>query len=145
MITFLNVYYLFIYLFIFWERETETERHREHKRGRGRERGRRRIWSRLQALSCQHRAPRGPQTHEPWDHDLKWSQKCNRLSHPGAPPDYIFIQDFQMLLIPLFILKTILSFTRETCLCLMEILYNLKLTVIDLVTIKRYHKHSLFG
>ena len=35
---------MFIY---FWRRETE------HKQGRDRERGRHRIWSRLQALSCQ--------------------------------------------------------------------------------------------
>ena len=50
-----------------------------------RERGRHRIGSRLQALSCQHRAPRGAPTHELGDHDLSGSQRLNRLSHPGAP------------------------------------------------------------
>ena len=68
---FFNVY------FFFFERETEREW------GRGRERGRHRIWSRLQALSRQHRAWRGAWTHEPWDHDLSQSQ-LSRLSHPGA-------------------------------------------------------------
>ena len=60
----------------FWERETEHE----HEQGRGRERGRHRIWSRFQALSCQHRAWCRAQTHEPWDHDLSWSQTLNQLS-----------------------------------------------------------------
>ena len=64
-----------VYLFL-------RQREMEHERGRVRERGRHRIWSRLQALSCQHRARRGAQTHGPWDHDLSWSQT---LSHPGAP------------------------------------------------------------
>ena len=27
----------------------------------------------------------GAQIHEPWDHDLSWSQALNWLSHPGAP------------------------------------------------------------
>ena len=40
----------------------------------GAERGRHRIWSKLQALSCQHRAQRWAWTHEPWDHDLNWSR-----------------------------------------------------------------------
>ena len=48
------------YLFNFLrDRETEC------KLGRGRERGRHRIRSRLQALSCQHRAQCGAQTREP--------------------------------------------------------------------------------
>ena len=51
----------------------------------GSERGRHRIWNRLQALSCQHRARRGAQTHGPRDHDLSRSRPLNRLSHPGAP------------------------------------------------------------
>ena len=50
-----------------------------------RERGRHRIWSRLQALSCQHRAVHGVQTHELLGHDLSWSQTVHRLSHPSAP------------------------------------------------------------
>ena len=43
-----------------------------------------RIWSRLQALSCQHRAWHGAQTHGPRDHDLSRSRMLNQLSHPGA-------------------------------------------------------------
>ena len=61
----------------------ETER--EHERGRVRERGRHRIRSRLQALSCQHRARCGARTHKPRDHDLSGSGTLNRLSHPGTP------------------------------------------------------------
>ena len=53
--------------------------------GRGWERGRHRIWSRLQALSCQHRARRGAWTHKPQDHDPSRSPTLNWLSHPGAP------------------------------------------------------------
>ena len=52
---------------------------------RGRERGWQRIRSSLRALSCQHRAQHGAQTHEQWDHGLSWSQMLNQLSHPGAP------------------------------------------------------------
>ena len=70
-------------MFIF-ERETE------HEQGRGRKRGRQRIWNRLQALSCQHRAQRGAQTHGPQDHDLSQSRPLNRLSHPGAPHSYVY-------------------------------------------------------
>ena len=66
-------------MFIFWERETELEQ------GRGRERGRCRIWHRLQALSCQHRAWSRAQTHIPGDNDMSGTQTLNRLSHPGAP------------------------------------------------------------
>ena len=55
------------------------------------ERGRHRIRSRFQALSCQHRARHGAQTHEPWDHDLSRSRKLNRLSHPGTPRIWILI------------------------------------------------------
>ena len=63
----------------FWEWETQCEQRR------GRERGRHRIWSRLQALSYQHRAWCGAWTHEPRDHDLSWSLELNGLNHPGAP------------------------------------------------------------
>ena len=51
--------FFFLCLFIF-ERETETE----YEWGRDRGRGRHKIRSRLQVLSCQHRARRGAQTHE---------------------------------------------------------------------------------
>ena len=71
-------FFLNVYLFL---RQRETE----HEQGRGRERGRHRIWNRLQALSCQHGARRGAQTHGPWDHDLSRSRTLNRPSHPGAP------------------------------------------------------------
>ena len=45
--------------------------------GWGRERGRQRIWSRLQAPSCQHRAWRRARTHELKDHDLSQSHTLN--------------------------------------------------------------------
>ena len=61
------------------------DRGTEHECGRGRERGRHRIWSRFQALSCQHRAQHGARTHGLWDHDLSQSWMLNRLSYPGAP------------------------------------------------------------
>ena len=54
------------------------------------ERKKHRIWSRLQALSCQHRAWCGAQTHELWDHDLSQSRMPDWLSHPGAPPTDMF-------------------------------------------------------
>ena len=62
-----------------------SDRETEHKQGRGRERGRHKIQSRLQALSCQHRALRRAQTQGPQDHDLSRSWTLNRLSHPGTP------------------------------------------------------------
>ena len=67
-----------VYLF-FWDRE------RQSMSGGGSERGRHRIWNRLQALSCQHRARLGAWTHGPRDRDLSRSRPLNRLSHPGAP------------------------------------------------------------
>ena len=67
-------------LFIF-ERASETER----KQGRDSKRGTHKIWSRLPAPSCQHRAWRGAWTHKPWDHDLSQSRMLNRLSHSGVP------------------------------------------------------------
>ena len=68
------------------------QRETEHEQERGRERGRHRIWSRLQALSCQHRARCGARTHGLRDHDLSWSQTLNQLNHPGAPDIYHFNQ-----------------------------------------------------
>ena len=65
----------------FWER-TQLER--------GRERGRHRIWIRLQAPSCQHRARRRAWTHRPRNHDPSWSWTLNRLCHPGAPTALVF-------------------------------------------------------
>ena len=54
------------------------------------ERGRHRIQSKLQALSCQHRAQPRAQTHKPENHDLSPSQTLNRLSHPGTPTWFLF-------------------------------------------------------
>ena len=71
---------IFIY---FWEKERQSVRGGGTERER--ERGRHRNWSRLQALSCQHRAGCRARTHEPRDHDLSRSQMLNWLSHPGAP------------------------------------------------------------
>ena len=72
-----------VYLFL-WETETECEW------GEGqRERERHRIWSRLQAPSCQPRAPHGAPTLEPQNHDLSRSQTLNQLSHPGAPTAFL--------------------------------------------------------
>ena len=65
-------------MFIYFERE------KEHELGRGRGSGRHRIGSKLQALSCQHRAWHGARTHKLWGHDLSRSQTFNWLSHPGA-------------------------------------------------------------
>ena len=53
-----------------------------------RARGTHRFRSKLQALSCQHRAWRGARIHEPWDHDLSWRWTLNQLRHPGAPRSY---------------------------------------------------------
>ena len=72
-----------LYLFL---REKETER----EQGRNRERRRHRIRSRLQVLSCQHRARHGARTHELRDHDLSRSRTLNRLSHPGALTIFFF-------------------------------------------------------
>ena len=77
----LLIFLMFIY---FWEREREAV----CEQGGSRERGRHRIWSRFQALSCQHRAWCGARTHKLWDHDLRQSQMLNRLSHPGAPTNW---------------------------------------------------------
>ena len=73
----------------FWHTHTHTEA--EHERGRRRKRERPRIPSRLQALSCQHRASRGARIHELWDHDLSQSPTFNWLSHPGISVFSAFI------------------------------------------------------
>ena len=69
-----------VYLFL-----RDGERQSVSGGGAERERARHRIWSRLQALICQHRARRGSRSHEPWDHDLSRSWMFNRLSLPGTP------------------------------------------------------------
>ena len=77
-------FYLFFYCLFLRERE------RERQQGRGRERGRHRLWNRLQAPSCQHRAQCGAQTHELWNHDLSQSQALDQLSHPGVLKSFYF-------------------------------------------------------
>ena len=55
-IWFLFYYFIFFNLYLFLtERERQTDR-QSTRRGRGRERDTHRIWRRLQAQSCQHRA-----------------------------------------------------------------------------------------
>ena len=75
-------FFKFLNILFILERERES-------RG-GAERGRHRIWNRLQAPSCQHRAQCGARTHRLWDHDLSRSWALNRLSHPGAPENILF-------------------------------------------------------
>ena len=71
---------------IFFECLFIFERKTEYQQGRSQERGEQRIWNRLQALSCQHRAWCGASTHEPRDHALSIAVgMLNWLSHPGAP------------------------------------------------------------
>ena len=69
--------FFFVYVYL-WERQSVSGE------GAERERGRHRIWNKLQALSCQHRARCGPWTREQPDHDLGWSRMLNWLSHPGT-------------------------------------------------------------
>ena len=87
-------------------RESESER----EWGRGRERRRHRIRSRLQALSCQHRALSGAQTLIPWDHNLSWSRKLNWLSHPGASLKFWIILSLNVCFVR--------EFERQWSLCL---------------------------
>ena len=63
-------------VYLFW-RDTMRERDREQGRCRERDTHTHTIWSRLQVLSCLHRAQRGAWTHQPHDHDLKRSQSLN--------------------------------------------------------------------
>ena len=71
----MNNCHFFLMFIYFWDRETE------HERGRVRERGRHRMWSRLQALSCQHRADAGlePITVRSWPEPKSEAQ-------PTEPP-----------------------------------------------------------
>ena len=82
-VIFLNFFNVYLFL-----------KERTCKQGRGRERGTHRIQSRLQALSCQHRAQCRSWTHEPWDHDLSWSWMLNWLSEAGIPSPVIFLNVF---------------------------------------------------
>ena len=80
---------LFIYLFFkflkmfYFIFERESTRSQAGQRGK-REKGRHRIRSKLQALSCQHRAQCRAWTHELQDHDLSQSRSLDQLSHPGT-------------------------------------------------------------
>ena len=67
---------MFYYLFL---------RVRKSKSRRGAERETHRIWSGLQALSCQHRARRGAPAHKLRDHALSWSRTLNRPEPPRLP------------------------------------------------------------
>ena len=70
--------HLFFFNIYSWERERESTRVGGSIREKETQ-----IWSRLQALSCQHRPWCGGS--KPLDHDLSQNQTLNRLSHPGAP------------------------------------------------------------
>ena len=84
--------YFFIKIFLMFNSLSLKERDRERVRaGEGqRERGRHRIWSRLQALGCQHRTRHRAQTHGPWDHDLSQNWTLNWLSYLSASLMFIY-------------------------------------------------------
>ena len=67
-------FFFFLKFIYFWERE-------QAQAGEGQRERETQIWSRLQALTCQHRAWCRARTQEPWDHDLSRSQALNLLSH----------------------------------------------------------------
>ena len=79
--TFILKFFMFIYL---WERKKvgagEGQKERETQNPK----------QDLGSWACQHRAPRGTRTHQPWDHDQSRSWTLNRLSHPGAPILFFF-------------------------------------------------------
>ncbi|XP_053063660.1 uncharacterized protein LOC113595847 isoform X5 [Acinonyx jubatus] len=83
----------------------DRQRETEHAWGRNKGRGRRRIPSRPQAPSCQHRARHGARTHGPRDHD---PSRSRRLTEPPGHPElenlsglcgshYIYIGEHQCL------------------------------------------------
>ena len=79
-----NFRYIFFNVYLF-SRGRKAECDRGWRVGEQRERDTHRIQSRLQALSCQHRARCGAPTHGRQDHDLSQNWMPNRPSHPGAP------------------------------------------------------------
>ena len=93
---FQGFFFVFFFLTFIIGRQRETE----HEHGRGRERRGHRIWSRFQALSCQHRVWRGAGTHKPWDHDLSRSW-CPPYWATQAPLKkfflnvYLFLRDWE--------------------------------------------------
>ena len=114
---FLFLFLIFLILIYFWERAADRQTD-SVSGGRGRERGRHRIWSRLQALSCQHRSQRGAWIHRLRDHDLSRSWMLNWLSHPGSPRKF---------------LVTILSNKYSTPLSLSSGTYNAIFFLLDVV------------
>ena len=78
-----------MFLFIFWDRGRQSMSRGGAERGEGH-----RIWSGFQALSCQHRAWCGAQSHKPQDHNLSGSWTLNWLSHPGASSIIIILLEF---------------------------------------------------
>ena len=83
-------FFVFLTLIDFWDTKTAWAGEVQ------RERGRHRIWSRLQAPCCQHRAWPQARTHKRWDHDLSRSWSLNRLSHSGAPVNWFSNSAYQM-------------------------------------------------
>ena len=81
----------FSHLFIF-ERQRETG----HEWGRVRESGRHRIWSRLQAPSCQQRARHGAQIYEPHDLSQSWTLNwaTRALHHSSFLKLHIILRDW---------------------------------------------------
>ena len=75
---------------MYFERETERDRQRERASRRGAERE---NPKQLQALSCQHRAQCGAQTHELQDHDLSRNQESDaqRTEPPRCPCSSVVI------------------------------------------------------
>ena len=97
LLIFLN--FIIIYFFNIWDRvaeheqgagqrERERERERQTDRDRDRETWKHRIWKRLQALSCQHRARCRVRTHKLQHHDRSQSRMLNQLSYPGTPDSF---------------------------------------------------------
>ena len=88
LLLFFKIFSCNVYLFL---RVTGREQ------GRGRERGRHRIWSRPQALICQHRVQCRAQTHKPWDRDLSQSWTLKRATQVPWKKSY-----FNWVFYPLF-------------------------------------------
>ena len=89
---------------------SETEKDRAWAGEGQRERHTHRIWSRLPAPSCEHRAQCGAWTHESWDHDLNWSWTPNRLSHP-TPLTSIILKTCMLKSLNLCFMSQIFSYT----------------------------------
>ena len=87
----MTLFFIYFLVFYFWKTERETYRAWAAEGHRERDGGRHKIWSWLQASSCQHRAWCRARTHEIQDHDLSQSRTFNWLSHPGAPDVDLFL------------------------------------------------------